>query len=228
MQETGQKQKAINAYQSALSIRTGYAEAHRNLSSIKKYKLEDAQINVCQVLHQKADLSDNDRCHLDFALAKMFDDIKKYDEAYHHLISGNFIRKRMLGYSLKQDRDLFIDLKEGQRGFEKLCLKDYEPVSQTIPIFILGMPRSGTTLIEQIVSSHTQVYGGGELNYVKAYGSKLAAGSITPTVEHISVFRDQYLHQLSNLAHGRIYVTDKMPHNFRYIPLIAPHFRKQK
>jgi hypothetical protein len=92
------------------------------------------------------------------------------------------------------------------------------------PIFILGMPRSGTTLVEQIVSSHTEVTGAGELDYVSQFGIKLAVGLTVPSLEAVSLFRERYLGQLARRANGKAFITDKMPQNFRYIALICAAF----
>jgi hypothetical protein len=90
------------------------------------------------------------------------------------------------------------------------------------------MPRSGTTLVEQIVSSHTEITGAGELPYVSQFGINLAAGITAPTVEAVSEFRERYLAQLSKRAEGQAFVTDKMPQNFRFIALICAAFPEAK
>ena len=83
------------------------------------------------------------------------------------------------------------------------------------------MPRSGTTLVEQIISSHPEVNGAGELNYVAQYGGNLAINLTSKNTVLISEFRDKYLTELSKLSNGQSSITDKMPQNFRFIPLIC-------
>ena len=83
------------------------------------------------------------------------------------------------------------------------------------------MPRSGTTLAEQIISSHSRITGAGELKYVEKFGLSLATGYSTIDLASISKFRSNYLAYLSNVANGKKIVTDKMPQNFRFIPLIS-------
>jgi len=90
------------------------------------------------------------------------------------------------------------------------------------------MPRSGTTLIEQIVSSHSEVVGAGELNYVSQFGLNLSVEPEAINVTAISKFRDNYLRSISNRANGKSIVTDKMPQNFRFIPLICAAFPEAK
>ena len=90
------------------------------------------------------------------------------------------------------------------------------------------MPRSGTTLIEQILSSHSLVNGAGELNFVEYYGHELAHGFMEPNSKSISEFREKYLTELKKFSNGKLYVTDKMPHNFRYFALISAAFPEAK
>ena len=226
--EQGKLEGAIDAYNKALSIKPDYAEAHRNLSFIKEYTLQDKQFLKLQKLYKRDDLSENIRCHLSFTLAKMYEDIGKLDKAYSHLSEGNALRKKVLNYSIEQDKSLFGKLKRTQPKILNNSLKIGESSAELTPVFIIGMPRSGTTLIEQIVSSHSEVVGAGELNYISQFGLNLSVEpeAINPTA--ISKFRDNYLRSISSRANGQPIVTDKMPQNFRFIPLICAAFPEAK
>ena len=92
------------------------------------------------------------------------------------------------------------------------------------PIFILGMPRSGTTLVEQIISSHSEVNAAGELSLVEELGGPLAKNRDDTSFEHIMAFREKYLLELRKRSGGRLFVTDKMPQNFLYIGLLCVAF----
>ena len=96
------------------------------------------------------------------------------------------------------------------------------------PIFILGFPRSGTTLVEQIISSHSEVTGAGELIHVSQFGADLALNAKDLTQLAVSEFRSRYLSVLSKLSNDKPFVTDKMPQNFRFIPLICAAFPEAK
>ena len=228
LQDQGKLDEATEAYIKALTIRPDYAAAHYNLSSIKKYKEDDNQINQVQELLRRKGLSDDIRCHLSFTVAKMYEDIGKLDKAYSHLSEGNALRKKLLNYSIDQDKSLFTKLKITQPKILKNSLKIEESSTDPTPIFILGMPRSGTTLVEQIISSHFNVTGAGELNYIKQFGIRLATGDALTTTLAISTFRDKYLSELSKVSNGKSFVTDKMPHNFCFIPLICAAFPEAK
>jgi len=158
----------------------------------------------------------------------MQEDLGDLSAAYASYVAGGALRQKLLGYEFTQDEHLFNQIKRTAPQFKEVALNAAsEPITHT-PIFILGMPRSGTTLVEQIVSSHSEVTGAGELKYVRRYGAKLAEGLTTPTLEAVSVFRDRYLAELASRAEGQALVTDKMPHNFRYIGLICAAFPEAK
>ena len=111
------------------------------------------------------------------------------------------------------------------------CEKSLEPdklSKNLMPIFIVGMPRSGTTLVEQIISSHAQVTGAGELDFAKQFGATIAAGITEVNSQSLLDFRHNYLNKLQNVSEGNLIVTDKMPQNFRYIGLLAAAFPEAK
>ena len=228
LQENGKRGDALKAYSRALILKDDYAEAYRNLSSIKKYGLTDPEIDLCKALYRKTGLSDTDKCHLSFALSKMLEDIGEIKQSYEYLVAGNSLRKKLLSYSIEIDRELFKALRLGQSGIDDLDTGQINGLSELVPIFIVGMPRSGTTLIEQIVSAHPKVTGGGELNFIKNLGADLAVGSTNLSNMALLSFRNKYLDELSKKSNGSAYVIDKMPHNFRYLPLICAAFPEAK
>ena len=106
----GKQDEAVRAYERALNIKPDYAEAHRNLSSIKKY----TTMRFLQVkeLYDQEDMSEEAKCHLSFALAKMYEDLGELDQSFSHLSEGNTLRKRLLNYSINQDRASFQQIKK--------------------------------------------------------------------------------------------------------------------
>ena len=221
LKDKGKLDEAIKAYTKAVSIKPDYAEAHRNLSSVKKYTEDDKHfLQVQEFLKQRA-LTEDDKCHFSFALAKMYEDIGKLHQSYAHLSEGNRLRKKLLNYSINQDRELFSKLKNTQPRLLKNSLKINENLTEATPIFILGMTRSGTTLVEQIISSHSEVLGAGELNHVSQLGLNLSVEPTAIDTAAISKFRKMYLSELSKVSGGKYFVTDKLPNNFRFIPLIC-------
>ncbi|MDC3055984.1 tetratricopeptide repeat protein [Paracoccaceae bacterium] len=221
LKDHGKLDQAIEAYTKAISNKPDYAEAHRNLSTIKRYTRDDEQFLQVLDLYQRGDLTDYDRCNLSFALAKMYESVGNFSCAYDHLFEGNALRKKLLGYSIHTDEKLFLNLKKTQPKLFKRRLEKSAAATHASPVFILGMPRSGTTLVEQIVSSHSMVTGAGELRYVKQFGLRLATGSSCINTAAILEFRKNYLLELSKVSNENHFVTDKMPQNFRFIPLIC-------
>ena len=220
--------EAIEAYDKALSVKPDYADAHFNLSLIKKYEEDDDQIIQAQKLYELENLSKDARCSLAFSLAKMYEDVGKLDQAFSYLFEGNALRKNLLNYSINQDIEFFKRLKETQPHFLINSKKIKESSIKTNPIFILGMPRSGTSLVEQIISSHAEVLGAGELKYISKFGEKLAVDPTSINVSAISEFRQKYLSEVSKLSYEKNFVTDKMPQNFHFIPLICAAFPEAK
>jgi tetratricopeptide (TPR) repeat protein len=220
-QEQDKLEEAIEAFNKALALKPDYAEVHRILSTIKKYTSKDAQFYQMRRCYENKNLTDNAKCNLSFALAKAYDDLSEFDKAFAYLVEGNALRKKLLNYVIVEDQNLFFNLKKSQPIIMNHTLNIEKCTNKLVPIFILGMPRSGTSLVEQIISSHSMVTGAGELSYISQFGTDLAQGVSPPSLENISNFRRSYLSELAKEAHGKHFVTDKMPQNFLFIALIC-------
>ena len=233
LQTNGQVDEAIKCYEKALSIKPEHADAHRNLSTVKKYTQGDKQFILMKKLLTTGTLDQSNQIHLCFALAKAYEDLEMQDELFEVLDKGNRLRKEQLNYSLDLDLNEHLNLRNLLNLIpsiaEKLIL---QKPSKIRPIFVVGMPRSGTSLVEQIISSHQKVHGAGELNTL----NKL----IFPMVNNFSVketkvsektilsIRKDYLNYLSSLNTPESIITDKMPTNFRYIGFILKAFPEAK
>ncbi len=227
--DLGKLEKAIECYKNALSFKPDFAEIHRNLSSIIKYnKLNDEHLLKVKDLYKTRDLKEEERCQLSFALAKMYDDIGDVDKSFSFLSKGNALRKKLLDYSIDNDKALFAEFRKLHPILSRNSLELKNSCDGLSPIFILGMPRSGTTLLEQIISSHSEVTGGGELNYISKYGFNFYAKLKQINIKSVLNFRDQYLSELEKISNGKSFVTDKMPQNFLFIPLICAAFPEAK
>ena len=228
LRDQGQFKQAEAAYCKAILIRPDFAEAFRNLTTIKNYSAQDPQFVDAKKQYERSDLSNSARCSLSFALAKMYEDIGRLDKAYDLLFAGNALRKKLLNYSIEDDRRDFKLVKKTQPVLLNIPFKYTETTLKPIPVFIIGMPRSGTTLVEQIISSHSKIKGAGELPYLSRYGSKLAKGLQVPTKNNISEFKQKYLCEVMKRATDENYVTDKTPNNFLFVPLICATFPESK
>ena len=226
--ESGNFEGAIGAFNKSLTIKPDDTRTHRNLSQIKTYTSEDNQFLKVQNLFSNETLSKSDRCNLSFTLAKMHEDLGEFDKAFEYLTEGNSLRKKFLNYTIEQDEALFLSLKKSQSNLIKNKFKPEINSDGIIPVFIVGMPRSGTSLVEQIISSHSEVRPAGELGYVSQFGMELALGSLGPSQDNILNFRKSYLKELKKRAYGQRIVTDKMPQNFRFIALLCCAFPEAK
>ena len=209
----GDLDAAIQSYCNALEIKPDYAEAHRNLSLAKTYTPKDTQIADMDTLYESEFTSDEQRCHLCFALAKAHRDLENLKMSFTYLKEGNALRKKLLSYDISKDEKLFAEIKKRHALNLNETPENSNSTCEVTPIFILGMPRSGTTLVEQIISSHSKVTGAGELEFVRRFTEELHGSN-----RH--GFRSLYLKKLGQLSLGNGFVTDKMPHNFLHIDQI--------
>ena len=228
LREKGELKGATESFKQALKCNPTYAEAYHNFSKIKNYNKFDKQIKQMKAIYQDHDISDDERCHICFALAKVSEDLGELEKAFYHFREGNALRKKILSYDITDDQNLFATLIKVDSGAPQNAFLPPQRSAKITPIFILGMPRSGTTLTEQIISSHSKVTGAGELGFIEKFGSKIAIGEQRVTKNNLLNFRQNYLSSITRLADGNPFVTDKMPHNFRYVGLICRAFPEAK
>lgn len=217
--------EAIDNFKKALKINPNLTNSYRNLSRLKTFSVKDQEIGMMQSLYSKEDLNQLDKINLSFALAKVYEDLGNHDEFFKYLDKANKLRKKALNYSFEQSKN-FHSVLLGLFKSHKLKVDKSSAKSSNIrPIFIVGMPRSGTSLVEQIISSHYSVYGAGELlNLRKAIDpileNTLANDRKSLLKEDLLLIREQYLDSLAEMGIEERIITDKMPVNFRLIGFI--------
>ena len=216
--DLGRFDEARSRYETALRFKPGFCEAHYNLSAIKTYTLEDEQVDAMRRLESDSNLGDEDRSYLFFALGKAYEDLGEVDRSFEYYAEGNRLRKATLGYNIQADVAQFAQIKSAYDP----ASADIEPDSSNVrPIFIVGLPRSGTSLVEQILASHSRVYGAGEVGFASRIllpmlGKASQAGT-TIGEDDLRAFRAEYLGELGLIAPGAGIITDKLPGNFRWI-----------
>ena len=228
LQELGRLDEAKASFTQAIALKPDYAEAHRHLSLVKKFYGQDEQYSKMLELYLDENISEEQRCHINFGLAKACEDCENFEQAFTHYSEGNKLRKKLLNYDINQDVELFRQIKSNYPQIKHNSLKPAKMSTNLTPIFIVGMPRSGTTLVEQIISSHSQVTGAGELPHVARWGAFIASGFSKANYEALLDFRHKYLAELQEVSKENLIVTDKMPQNFRYIGLLASVFPEAK
>ena len=163
-QDLGQVENSIEQYEKAISI-SDHAWSYHNLSYLKQYSAGDPQIAKMQSLLSNTKLNNLDRIHLCLALAKVHEKLGNQIEFFQFLNEGNSLRKKELGYSLEKSKKIHSAIiKIFTSNIPSIIKPISKDKSKKSPIFIVGMPRSGTSLVEQILDSHNKVYGAGELN----------------------------------------------------------------
>jgi cytochrome c-type biogenesis protein CcmH/NrfG len=232
----GQRAESIAAYAKCVEIAPNFGEAYWSLANMKTYRFGAAQVAAMQAQVERADISDEDRFHLRYALGKAFEDEGDYAGSFRHYAEGARLRRATLGY----DADETTAMARRHAAFftkELFAARAGQGAPAADPIFIVGLPRSGSTLIEQILASHSAVEGTMELPdlmlLAKRIGGGRSRGGAYP--EALAGLAPQQLRELGEeyLARTRVqrktgkpYFIDKMPNNFQhagFIQLILPN-----
>ena len=227
----GKTDKAIESYKSAYKIKNDHGEAYFSLSNLKTYKFSDKELDVMKNQLKRVDLTLKDKAYFHFALAQGCEAIGDYEEAFKNLDMGNKIKKEQSKYTIeKMNKELQaqIDVCD-EKFFEKLGNGGHDAND---PIFILGLPRAGSTLIEQILASHSMVDGTLELPNILSMAQSFRGddiygnlGNYPKTMRSLTLEKREELGK-SFIDDTRIHrknaprFTDKMPNNFRHIGLI--------
>ena len=228
----GQLGEAVAAYRKSAQLKPQFGEAWFSLGNLKTVRFSDEDIATMQAQAARAELDDHTRLHLEFALGKAFEDQKIFAASFEHYARGNALRRAMVQY----EADGFTRFVERSRalytpGF--FASRSGSGNSAPDPIFVVGLPRSGSTLIEQILASHSQVEGTRELPDIPGFALELGALERPgqPPAYPASVARldraqlnalgERYLAQTRpHRVLGRPRFVDKMPANFNHIGLI--------
>jgi len=232
-QDLGQVEDSIEQYEKAISI-SDHAWSYHNLSYLKEFKANDPQIAKMQSLLSNSNLSDLDRIHLSLALAKVHEKLGNKVEFFQFLNEGNNLRKKELNYSLEQSKKIHSAIiKIFSSNPPSIIESVLEHESKKQPIFIVGMPRSGTSLVEQILDSHNKVFGAGELNtlpkLINPVIKNYLAGDIKNITEKTLLFiYQEYSDMLDHINTSKTVITDKLPLNFQYIGFILSVFPEAK
>ena len=235
LKERNEIDGALKNFKKALSIDPNFAITYINLSSLKQNSLGEVEIIKMQSLLGSDRLSESDRISLNFALARTSEISEKQDDFFKYLHEGNRLRKKQLKYAIENSQELFLKIRQisdlTPNSFEEPLTNNSSSIR---PIFILGMPRSGTSLVEQIISCHKAVHGAGELSTLGTLFIKLlnelnsSKGKNEISKESLILTRGKYLDSLSNLNVSEDTITDKAPSNFRFIGLIMSLFPEAK
>ena len=225
----GRSADAIAAYRNALKSQPFHCDAWYSLANLKVYQFDDEELSSMQALDENPHLGGQDRVYLQFALGKAFEDRKDYQQSFHHYAKGNAIKKTQVQYKAE--------------GTTQECDDQIAACTRHVferetghmapdPIFILGLPRAGSTLLEQILSSHSMVDGTLELPNVLSISGKLRRLGQREghqkypfnlkdlSAEQLATLGEEYIRGTQVHRLGAPFFIDKMPNNFRHIGLI--------
>ena len=229
LRQLGRMGEAQHAYLKAIELDPAMGSAYRHLAEITKVGDKD-DIDISVTVKAAFDVQGMDEDsvkHLLFAWGKVNDGQKNYPAAFAAYKQGNDIKRKQHNYSKGTSNKLFAGITS---AYSQKFLSETSDsgLSEQRPIFILGMPRSGTTLVEQITSSHSDVTGAGELVYMGDQAKLFKGGEVAFHKRFPSMALDEwrgvaqaYLKGLNNYDEGKARITDKMPHNFLNIGMIS-------
>jgi tetratricopeptide (TPR) repeat protein len=227
----GRRDEAVASYRQAASCRPGFGDAYWSLANLKTYRFTDVELQEMKKFHADASLPPVDRYHLCFALGKALEDRHEFAESFRYYQEGNALKRAESNYRpelIERNTKLQIEV----------CTPDLflrnkgAGAPNPDPIFIIGLPRSGSTLLEQILASHSQVEGTQELPNVQQMANNLRGRDPDPsnpryprvltemTADELRALGEKYLVDTRVYRTGKPYFIDKMPNNFRHLGLI--------
>lgn len=227
---TGAIDQAIEAYRSAYRMRPQFGDAYWSLANTKTYEFTDSELAQIVEQEQSADIPEQDRIHLCFAAGKAYEDRQEYKTSFSYYERGNALKQQQVRYSDAK----FQSRVDAQM---EVCTADLFGERQAVgydapdPIFIVGLPRSGSTLLEQILASHSMVDGTMELHDILSLAQRLRGRKSKRAPRYPTILRDldddqfrrfgeRYIQNTRAYRAGAPFFIDKMPNNFLHIGLI--------
>ena len=229
LKTTGRHDEAVTSYRAAFSAKPDHGDAWYALANLKTYRFKGDEIDAMLEQAERPDLGFMDRVHLSFALGKALEDQGDFERSFGFYDAGNTLKRTQTRYSADAMTD---ELARQKSACDAALFKRHANAGHDAPdpIFILGLPRAGSTLLEQILASHSQIDGTMELPNILALAHRLR-GRSAKEVRYPDVLHDLSADQLRTMGQQFIEETrihrgdapffiDKMPNNFRHIGLI--------
>ena len=228
----GKRQESIEAYRKSIELAPNLGESYWSLANLKTFRFSPDEIAAMRVQLARTDLNDTDRFHFEFALGKAMEDERQYEESFGHYSRGNALRRTGIQYDAAETTD-HLRRSKATLTRELFAERRGSGSDAPDPIFIVGLPRSGSTLVAQILSSHSSVEGTMELPDIIGMARMLGGRKLRsqesryPEVlasldaKDFHALGEQYLSQTRiQRKRGAPFFIDKMPNNFQHIGLI--------
>lgn len=227
----GRSEDAVKSYQAAYRARRNLGDAYYGLANLKTYRFSNEEISLMREQEADGQLSYANRIQVCFSLGKALEDRKEYEDAFEYYNRGNDLKRAHCRYVADKMTE---ELKTQAQASPKELFERQQDIGHAAsdPIFIVGLPRAGSTLLEQILASHSQVDGTFELPNILAMAHQLrrtkhAPSSVTyphslneMTTGQIAALGKKYIHDTQIHRSGAPFFIDKMPNNFRHLGLI--------
>jgi tetratricopeptide (TPR) repeat protein len=227
----GKQQEAIESYRAAAAFNASFGDAYWSLANLKTYRFTEEEIARMRRAEEAPETKPVDRYHLHFALGKAFEDRGEYAGSFRHYERGNALKKAEIRFRIEP-------IERTARLQVSVCTRDFFLSRQGVgcgrpdPIFIVGLPRAGSTLLEQILASHSAVEGTMELADIPRLVHELQGreqidskprypgvlAELTP--DQLERYGEKYLADTQIYRTGKPFFIDKMPNNFRHVGLI--------
>ena len=227
-QALGQSGEAESCFRRVISKSPHDPEAHRGLAYLKRFTEYSPDIQSMEASYEKSSEQGMDRVVLAFSLGKVFEDLERYDDSFAYYEEANRLHRSLYQFSIDQEAAYFETYRD---AFTSDWLTDTakHAIEDATPIFVIGLPRSGTSLVEQILASHSSVFGAGEVYHSSVFDSQVAQVTGRPFPQSISSVPADVLTQsaqvyIENLradADESARITDKLPHNFLRVGLLT-------
>lgn len=228
LRDLGRMDEAAACYRKTIELDPANADAYRHLVQATRLKKDDPLVQTMMARIKDPSVGDGDRIHLAFALGSVFDKNRDYDRAFSYFRLANALKRKSFSYDPRGNVLLFDRIRQ---RLSAAAIRDRTPAANNdeSPIFIVGMMRSGTTLMEQILASHPDVTGGDELPFLQRLVDRQAAKTKTPYPAFFDKMGEADFAEMGNdyirmvrekFGHSCRFVTDKMPQNLLYLGLV--------
>jgi tetratricopeptide (TPR) repeat protein len=228
LREVGKVEEAAGPIARAVDLDPKNGSYYYNLAQSKRFKDDDPTLAHMRQLAQEIDsVSPEHHVPLYFALAKAYADLGDHEHSFHYILKGSNLRRKSSSYN---EADVLGRLERIRSVFTAELIREKQGIGEPscVPVFIVGMPRSGTTLLEQIVASHPKIFGAGELSEIPRLADKLRSPDgarfpetmLSSTREQLRQLGADYVHAVRSMAPAAERISDKLPGNFAHVGLI--------
>ncbi len=228
----GQFEQSKKTYEKIIEKIPLSIDAHISLSRLTNYSQDQKHLKKMIEIYKNSNLAELEKGVIAFGISKAYEDLDDFEVSFSYFKDANHLIDKNLNYNLKNEQKLFNSIKKNFETFEDFEIT--EEYNDKKIIFVCGLPRSGTTLVEQILSSHKETMGIGEVEYLETAVNKFVVQDNKVLSQNLNNIKENnnllnyYLKQIKNFKYKENVIIDKTPHNFRWIGFIKNFFPNSK